>query len=365
MNHADRMNRLRTILADRGLDAAVISHPSNRFYLSGYSGEDVPPDESAGFLLIDPGTAALLTSATNLGWAQAEANGLEVVAWTRPWARSVAERIRGCSWRRVGFEDTAMTVAMHRGIIDELGDAVALVPLGGLVDDLRLVKDAGEIETLAAAIRLGDLVFGAATADLDPGMTERGVAWRIERLMREHGADGPAFPTIVAAGPHGARPHHDPTDRPIGSGEPVVIDMGARLNGYHGDLTRTIWLGQPSPRLREVYNVVERAQAAALKEIRAGVRAKDIDAFARVVVEAAGYGDAFTHGLGHGLGVRVHEGPSLSKTSDDVLEAGQVVTVEPGVYLPDWGGVRIEDVGVVEQDGFRVLTTAPKPTFAD
>jgi len=199
-----------------------------------------------------------------------------------------------------------------------------------------------------------------ATANLQPGITERQLAWKIERQMRENGAEGPAFPTIVAGGPHGARPHHSATDRAIEAGEPVVIDMGARLAGYAGDLTRTIWIGEPSPRLQAVYTAVDTAQRAALAAIRAGMTGQEADAVARDEITAAGYGDAFVHGLGHGLGIRVHESPSLGRVSSDRLQPGHVVTVEPGIYLPDWGGVRIEDVGVVEEQGLRLLTGAPK-----
>jgi Xaa-Pro aminopeptidase len=182
--------------------------------------------------------------------------------------------------------------------------------------------------------------------------------------MLELGADGSAFPTIVAAGPHGARPHHTPGDRPIAAGEPVVIDMGAALAGYAGDLTRTIWVGEPTERLRAIYNVVYDAQRAALAGLRAGMSGKAGDALAREPITAAGFGEQFTHGLGHGLGIRVHEAPSMGKKSEDVLQPGQVVTVEPGIYVEDWGGVRIEDVVVVEPNGVRVLTAAPKAKLA-
>ena len=246
--------------------------------------------------------------------------------------------------------------------VNPLGAARAteLVPIGDAIDLLRAIKSPSEIATLTAAIELTDAVFVDVTSDLRPGTTEREVAWRIEREIRERGAEGISFPPIVASGPYGARPHHSPGDRPLAAGEPIVIDMGARLGGYHADLTRTVWMGDADDRLREVYGVVLAAQHAALGVLRAGVTAKDADTAAREVITAAGFGDYFTHGLGHGVGLRIHEAPSSSQTSEDVLQAGQVLTVEPGVYIPDWGGVRIEDVGVLEDDGFRVLTRAPK-----
>lgn len=358
-----RLDRLRAIIEEQNLDAVLITHPSNRFWLSAYTGEDTPPDESAGVMLVDRGSATLLTSPVNLPWAEAEAQGVHVAGWERPWEGTVAERIKERGWRRLGFEDHATLVSTHRALTESLGDRTELVPLGDAVDRLRSAKDAAELDMLMAAIRLTDEVFVAATEHLAAGTTERELSWRIEREMRERGADGLAFHTIVAAGPHGARPHHAVTDRPIAVGEPVIIDMGARIGGYNGDLTRTIWVGEPEPRLRSVYETVARAHDAAVQAIRAGAEAKAVDAAARDVIEAAGHGDEFTHGVGHGLGVRVHERPSANKSSEDVLQVGEVVTVEPGIYIAGWGGVRIEDVVVVEETGARVLTGAPKAVF--
>ncbi|MCC6313272.1 MAG: M24 family metallopeptidase, partial [Thermomicrobiales bacterium] len=202
--------------------------------------------------------------------------------------------------------------------------------------------------------------FVAATKGLAADTTERELADRLDRAMRDRGASGPAFDTIVAAGPHAARPHHDPTDRPIEEGEPIIIDMGARHRGYNADLTRTIWIGEATERLRTIYTIVFDANAAARAGLRAGLTGAEADRLAREPIEAAGFGEQFTHSLGHGLGIKVHEAPSLRKTSEETLETGNVVTVEPGIYLPDWGGVRIEDVGVIAPDGVRILTEAPK-----
>lgn len=357
---SERLRRVRDILTVRGLDAILITHPASRIYLSGFTGDDVAPNSSAGVLLIAATDAILMTGSVNVDWAKAEAPGFEVLAWTRPWTKPLAEQIRSHNWTRLGFEDNAIQFATHRDLAAELNGTTEFVPLGDAIDRLRAVKSAEEIATLTAATELTDAVFVDATRDLQPGLTERELAWRIEREIRERGAEGVSFPPIVAAGPHGARPHHSPGDRPLAAGEPVVIDMGARLHGYHADLTRTVWIGEADDRLREVYDVVLAAQQAAVGVLRAGVSGKDVDAAARDVVVVAGYGDYFTHGLGHGVGLRIHEAPSSSQTSEDVLQTGQVLTVEPGVYIPDWGGVRIEDVGVVEVDGFRVLTRAPK-----
>ncbi len=358
-----RLQRVRDLAAERGLDSILITHPSNRFYLSGYTGEDAAPNESAGVLLITQTEALLYTGATNVAWAGAEASGFTARAWTRPWADFLVHVLRDLGLKRIGFEDEAVLYATHRDITSGLDGQAELVPLGFAVDRLRSVKEPAELEALARAISLTDEAYVAAISNLEAGTTERELARRIEGELRDLGAEREAFPTIVAAGPHAARPHHAPTDRPIAAGEPIIIDMGAHLDGYNGDLTRTTWIGDPTEELRRVYACVEAAQRAALDAIRQGVAAKDVDAAARAVLEAASLGDAFTHGVGHGLGVRVHEAPSAGQMSEDILQAGNVLTVEPGVYLPDWGGVRIEDVVVVVEDGYRMLTGAPKHTM--
>jgi Xaa-Pro aminopeptidase len=355
-----RLRRLRAKLAEAGLDGFIVTDPSNRFYLSGYSSHDHAPNESAGVLLIGSTEAVLFTSPNNTEWASSEAPEFDVVAWKRPWTSTVSERIQAFGWKRIGFEDDALLVSTHQELSKSLADRTALVPTRGVVDELRRVKDAGELAALDRALAVTDDVFVDTIAALRPGMTEHQIARLTEDGFRRAGADGAAFPTNVASGPHAARPHHRPGDRQVREGEPITIDMGALVAGYNGDLTRTVWLGEPDDRLKAVYNIVLEAQTAALSALRAGLDGKEGDALARRVIDAAGHKDHFVHGLGHGLGIRVHEKPSLGTTSTDVLQPGEVVTVEPGVYIPGWGGVRIEDVVVITADGCRDLTTAPK-----
>jgi Xaa-Pro aminopeptidase len=359
-----RLDAVRELLEERALDAVLVTHPNNRFYLSGYAGEDDPPNESAGVLLISRDRAIILAPAINLSWAASEAKDFEAVAWRRPWEASVAEQAQALGAKRLGIEEDAILLSTTERLKQQLDGAIEIEQIGDVITDLRSIKDADEVELLEATLKLTDDVFVASTQDLKPGTTERELAWTIERTMREMGADGPAFHTIVASGPHSVRPHHSVTDRAIEPGEPVVIDMGTRALGYNGDLTRTIWLGEPSSKLKDVYNVVLDAQLAALQGISAGITGKEADALARDIISAAGYGEYFTHGLGHGLGVRVHASPSASSAATNVLRAGEVLTVEPGIYIPDWGGVRIEDVVLIEDDGACNLTSAPKhPRF--
>jgi Xaa-Pro aminopeptidase len=355
-----KLDQTRSILVEQALDGILILHPANRFYLSGYTGEDHPPEESAGILLVTRDRALLFASPNNVEWAQSESPAFDVVGWQRPWERTVADHIKTLGCRRVGFEGRATTYATVSALTEALDSAADLVPVGNLVTDLRLVKDSAEILTIERAIQLTDEVFSDVVSGIAPGLTEREIAWRIERAFRDRGADGAAFPTIVASGPHAARPHHRTSDRSIRPGEPIIIDMGARLGGYNADLTRTVWIGEPDERLQAVYNVVGNAQAAALSVIRAGITGADADRAARSVLEAAGYSDNIVHSLGHGLGIQVHEAPSASPTADEPLQAGAVLTVEPGLYFSGWGGVRIEDVVVIEHGGCRNLTTAPK-----
>jgi len=360
VNTAARLARLRERLREQELDAVVITHPSNRFWLSGFTGEDIPPNESAGHLVISHEDAVLVTSRLNSALAQQEARGFRVFDRERDFARGDAAVLREMGARRVGFEDRAVLYRDVRVLQEELGERVELVPLGSLVDDLRVVKDEEELTLIARAQAVTDAAFQAVVQDLRPGMSEREVALRLEQALVEAGADSVAFPIAVASGPHGALPHYRPTQRTIAVGEPIVIDMGAVVAGYCADLTRTVWLGQADEQLERIFGIVLAALEAAEAGIRPGMTGREADRLAREVIERAGYGEAFTHSLGHGVGVRVHEAPALSPASEQVLAPGQVVTIEPGIYLPGWGGVRIEDLVVIRDDGVEVLTRTPK-----
>jgi Xaa-Pro aminopeptidase len=227
---------------------------------------------------------------------------------------------------------------------------------------MRAVKDAAEIATLRAAVALADEALAAALAKVGPGMTERELAWIIESYVRTHDAEDVAFDIIVGGGRNGAQPHHETGDNQLVTGEPLVIDMGARMRGYHSDLTRTVCLGQPNDpeKFWNVYNTVLRAQAAAEDGLQPGMTCHEADAMARKVIAGAGYGENFGHGLGHGVGLAIHEEPALRTGNQAQIAPGQVITIEPGIYLPDWGGVRIEDVVLVTDHGAEVLTKAPK-----
>lgn len=355
-----RLDRLRAIMVGRELPALLVSAPVNRRYLSGFTG-------SNGALLIAPDAALLFTDNRYTIQAGREAPTFdlrELANPDRPLPALVKEAATELGLNRIGFEAAHVTVAEHQALVAALDGAAELVPVEGLVEQLREVKDAEELATLRHAIAITDAAFSATLPRLRPEMTEREVAWMLEVAIRVGGAEAVSFPIIVAAGPNAALPHAVPGDEPLGSGRPVVIDMGARLAGYHADLTRTIVLGEPDARFRQIYTVVLEAQRRAIAGIRPGLRTHEADALAREVIAAAGYGEYFGHGLGHGVGLNIHEGPGLRRApaggTSAPLQAGMVTSVEPGIYLEGWGGVRIEDLVLVTDTGCAVLSQAPK-----
>jgi Xaa-Pro aminopeptidase len=347
-----RLTKLRQSLADNNLDAIVISQPENRRYLSGFTG-------TRGVLLISPEQAMLAVPFVYLEQARKQALGFEVVRFQREFAEVWLELVAGVNARKVAFESAHLTVAEH-GKLAAGVEEVELVPMEGTVEGLRAIKEQGELDIIRKAVALADAAFAHIIEFIEPGMTEREVAWELEMYMRTHGAEKVAFDLIVGAGPNGAMPHHEVSERVIGGGEPIVMDLGARVAGYHSDLTRTICLGQPDERFTEIYALVLQAQLAAEAAIRGGIVAGEADNAARQMITEAGYGEQYGHGLGHGVGLAVHEEPFIRQGAEEVLKPGMVFTVEPGIYLPDWGGVRIEDIVLVHEDGVEVLSRASK-----
>jgi Xaa-Pro aminopeptidase len=343
-----RGDRLERQLGERELDRMLVTDLTNVRYLTGFTGTN-------GACVCGPGVRLFLTDFRYTERAAAEVEGWEPVTIDADWLKGIAEGLGG----RVGFEDDHMSVRLLEKLKGKLPAGVEMVAAGGTVEKLRRVKDEEELEAIAEASKLADEVWRWSLEQGLAGRSEREVARAAEARIREHGGD-PSFPAIVAAGPNGALPHAEPSEREIGRGELVVFDMGARLDGYCSDGTRTFAIGEPGEQARGIYEVVLEAQRASLRAIAAGAKGEDVDKIARGVIEAAGHGDRFGHGLGHGVGLEVHEGPRLSLRSDDVLAAGEVVTVEPGIYLPGDLGIRIEDLVVVTEGGLRNLSGLPK-----
>ena len=336
----------------------MISQPENRYYLSGFDG-------SAGLLLITPARAVLATDFRYLEQAKRQAPDCEIFQITGDVTDWFPELVGGLDIKMLGFEADHVSFARHQRLASALaGLRVELEPVSELVESQRAVKEPEEIELITRAVAISDAAMEHITATIRPGMTENEVAWELEKFLHEKGSQSVPFAIIVASGENAALPHARPSDRAIRRGEPVVIDVGARVAGYSSDLSRTICPGNPDGVFRKVYGVVLEAQLAAIAGIGSGMTGKQADALARDVIERAGYGAAFGHSLGHGLGLAPHEKPNLGPNSSDILADGMVFTIEPGAYLASWGGVRIEDTVVMENGRIRVLSQAPKMDIA-
>ena len=359
------IERIRPALGRRNLDGLLVTQPENRRYLSGYSAVDTSIAETAGVLLIPRrGIPILLTDSRYQLQAEQEAAGFEVRLYRRNLITTLQYILPSMGMRRFGFESHYM---LHKTAValNVMARKLSIqpVPVDGLIERLRIIKSAAELVMIQKAVAMNEAVFQEVYAGLRPGQTERQVAMQIEMTMRHMGAEGSSFATIVAAGPNSALPHAVPTDRPLQQGEPIIIDMGTRVEGYCSDMTRTVVLGRPTDRVVELIRVVRRAQLAAMQSIRAGITAQAADRSAREIITRQGYGKQFGHGLGHGVGLAVHEAPSLNRRSPKKLAANMVVTVEPGIYLPGWGGVRLENMVIVHPDGCENLNR--DTTFLD
>ena len=353
-----RVDALREKLIQASLDALMVLVEENRRYLSGFSGEDGQFDESAGALFITHDNLLLATDSRYELQAAQEAAAWEVFCYKQGVAKALPEITKMLDIRRLAFESKRVPFKQYSDMQKELPDTatgVELVPTENMVEDIRVRKQETEIQATQKALAVAESAFQKTVESIQPGMTEKEVAWTLEKNMREAGAESISFPTIVASGPNSALPHAIPTDRRIMAGEPILFDWGARLGGYCSDTSRTIVLGEADDQFQEVFNVVVQAQKMAIKGIRAGASTKAVDSLARKHIEDKGYKDCFGHALGHGTGLAVHEPPRLSPLSDTRLEAGMLVTVEPGIYLPDWGGVRVENQVVVRKEGAEVL----------
>lgn len=347
-----RVERLADRVAELDVDLVLITNVTNVHYLTGYTG-------SSGVVLVGPLTRAFITDFRYVEQAANEVHPSFERRRAPNELLDVIDDVLPPGVSRLGFEEAHVSVREHARL-KELLPGIELVGLHGVAEALREVKEPEELESIRAAAVLADTAFERLVHDGLIGRTERELAVALEYDMRERGADGEAFPTIIAAGAHAALPHARPREVEVHRGDLVVIDWGAQLDGYRSDCTRTVAAGQVGDDQRALHELVLSAQLAGLAAVRPGAIGREVDATARAVIDAAGYGEQFGHGLGHGVGIDVHEGPRLSRRSDDELTAGNVVTVEPGVYLPGRFGVRIEDLVAVTEDGCEVLTSVSK-----
>jgi Xaa-Pro aminopeptidase len=357
MEVSGRMPHLRAALEQAGCEALLVSRPVNIRYLTGFTG-------SAGLLLLAPGEVVLVTDGRYRDQAgeQVAAAGVEAriaIGQTAAAHQEIlAEAAAGIP--RLGLEAVHVSWAAQRRYAGDWFPEAELVATEGLVEELRRRKDAGEVARMAAAAAIADAALAAVRHRLGDGLTEAEFALELDSEVRRLGADGPSFETIVGSGPNGAKPHARPGPRRIVDGDLVVVDFGATVDGYHSDMTRTTMVGEPSPTQRRMLEVVAASQAAGVAAVGDAVECVEVDRSCRSIIDEAGWAEAFVHGTGHGVGLDIHEEPRVASTSTAVLATGNVVTVEPGVYLPDHGGVRIEDTVVVTAGGCRPLTLAPK-----
>ncbi|MCL6516184.1 Xaa-Pro peptidase family protein [Alicyclobacillus sp.] len=359
-----RVERLRAELSARGLDAMLVSSPENRRYISGFTG-------TAANVLVTAERALVITDFRYTQQAKAQCAGFEVVEQQAShggaFLELLTDLVGSLGVKTVGFEQDYLTygqVEQYRSLEARV-PGFRWVPVSGAVEALRVVKDDGEIAILEQAARIADEAFEHVLGVLRPGMTEREVALELEVQMRKRGASGASFDTIVASGWRSAMPHGVASDKVIEPGDLVTMDFGALYQGYCSDLTRTVVVGKATPRQREVYAWVLEAQRLALEAVRPGITGRELDAVARDALARYGVAEAFGHSLGHGIGLAIHEDPRISRAGEAELVPGMVITIEPGVYLPDWGGVRIEEDVVVTATGGRVLTHSSKDSLIE
>jgi Xaa-Pro aminopeptidase len=358
---SERIEQVRATLAEFGTDALVLSSPANRRWATGFTSAPGVPF-STDLAIITPSAVELLVAPIHVGWARGESDvATDVRAHKGQFATSFASYLNERGFTSIALEADALP---YPDVL-KIQDAISTVEIDfvtGLRDKWRASKDPREIVSLERAARITDDVFVEISNQIAPGMSEASIARRISAQLIER-SDGLAFDVIVASGPNAARPHHRPGNREIQANEPIIIDMGGRVDGYCGDLTRTLWLGDPDQRFREMYQAVLAAQQATRNVMTAGTPVRDLAAAADRSLQESGFGEYILHSVGHGVGLEIHESPAIRPDLDAVLPLNAVVTVEPGVYVPDWGGIRVEDVVVVGESDNKTLTTAPKLQF--
>ncbi len=350
---AERLRKLRQRLLEKDLDGVVITQPDSCRYISGFTG-------SGGTILVSQSAAVLVTDFIYSEQAKHEAPSFHITVAANP-AQRFSLLLSDQAANRLGFEPNILSFSDYQRLAEEAGKVHStIVPAEGMVESIRCVKEAEELALIQKAAGLADSAVRYIMAEIRPGMTEKQAAWEIEKYLRERNSEAVPFEIIVASGPNAALPHARPTERPISTSEPIIIDLGARVDGYCSDISRTLCLGRQDDTFRRIYDIVLQAQLTAVGNIEAGMTGAQADSLARAVIQNAGYGEEFGHGLGHGLGLAVHEEPRIGPNSTAVIAEDMVFTVEPGIYVSGWGGVRIEDTVLMEKGKARTLTTATR-----
>jgi Xaa-Pro aminopeptidase len=345
-----RVEGLKKYLKDKELDSAIVYKPENRRYLCGFTG-------TSGYVIITEDRELFVTDFRYVQQASDQCKGFDIIEHNNE--RTLYDILNELGLKKLGFEDEYVTVSQYNEFMEKLNN-IELNPLKDTLNKLRIVKDEDEIKQIKKAAEIADKAFEYICSILRPGITEWEVSLELEGFMKKKGASGTSFESIVASGKRSSLPHGVASKKKIEDGDFVTLDFGCIYNGYCSDMTRTVVIGKATDKQKEIYNTVLEAQEEALKHIKPGIKGCDVDKLARDIIEKKGYGKYFGHGLGHGVGLEVHEGPRLSPLGKDTLKANMVVTDEPGIYLPNFGGVRIEDLIVVTEDGCETLSKSPK-----
>ncbi len=355
----ERINRLKGKMRENQIDTIMIFSDENRRYLSGYTGEDSSYDETAGILVITEKQNILVTDARYDVQAENEAGDLySINCYTGKLADELIDILKDAKSKKIGVEASRLSYGEYRKLADNISKNNYDIEFGDaseILDLLRINKDDEEINEIKAALEIAETAFMEFRNRIKLGMTEKESAWLLEKLIREKGAESLSFPVIAAAGKNSALPHAIPGNKKLKKGEPLLFDFGAKLNGYCSDTTRTLVMGRPDEKFKKIYKILFDAQQLAVDNIKPGISAQDIDKTARDYIDATEFKGKFTHSLGHGVGLAIHEAPRLSKKDNTILEPGMVITVEPGIYLPEWGGIRLENMVMVTDNGACVL----------
>jgi len=361
-----RLKKIRKSIKEKNIDTLMVLVEENRRYLSGFTGEDTQFDESAGAVFITQDKLILATDSRYELQAKHESPLYEVLCYKKGLIKELPSILTILKAEKLGFESIRMSYMWHKKIIEQLISEkidITLVETENIVENLRIKKDEQEIELTKKAVDIAESAFMETAKEIAVGMTEKEAAWDLEKRLREKGADSLSFPVICASGPNSALPHAIPCDRKFKKNEPVLFDWGVKLNGYCSDISRTLIIGGPDETFKKVFKTVIEAQQKAIKAIKPGISSKSIDKIARDYIEENGFKGKFRHGTGHGTGLAVHEQPSISPLKETTLEPGMLFTVEPGIYIPGWGGVRIENQVVVKENGVQVLNSL-EPSFS-
>jgi Xaa-Pro aminopeptidase len=350
-----RIDKVQKSFFNEEIDTFMIVVQENRHYLSGFNARDTG-NESAGVLFITDSDLILATDSRFKLQAEIQAPIYEIFCYKKGIVKEFPEILERLKTKRLGFESERTSYSDYQKMSEQIKDSkVELKPVRGIVENLRKKKSEAEIRATKSALAVAEHAFKQVSENIRLGMTERAAAWKLEKKIRESGADALSFPVICASGPNSAMPHYISGDRKFQKNEPILFDWGARLNGYCSDTTRTLVIGKPDKKFQNIYQTVQSAQSIAIEAIRPGVSSKAVDNIARSYINDRGYKENFGHGLGHGTGLAIHEAPSLGPLTDTILEPGMLVTVEPGIYLPGWGGIRIENQVVVRENGAEIL----------